>query len=281
VLGALVQNTFGASVFSVTSDGIYKPLYSLPPNFESFAQVQATNGKLYNPGFNGNTKQNLYFSASAAGKDLVEYPFPAGLGSAWQTIAAPGGIYDIVGGPGPQGSTIFDFAQISNTGQFTILHQFSGSDGAPTGIDLALGADGNFYGVGNQQHGGISPGFIFRLTPKGEYSQLVSFPEFPANGFIPIIAASGGNLYGLFGAGGPTNSGELYRATLSGQLETLAYFPKSMALPQTLMQASDGNIYGSTNSNVIFRYDLTTHALTEAYHMAAHGTEGLCYCQLI
>jgi hypothetical protein len=192
VLGALVQNTFGASVFSVTSDGIYKPLYSLPPNFESFAQVQATNGKLYNPGFNGNTKQNLYFSASAAGKDLVEYPFPAGLGSAWQTIAAPGGIYDIVGGPGPQGSTIFDFAQISNTGQFTILHQFSGSDGAPTGIDLALGADGNFYGVGNQQHGGISPGFIFRLTPKGEYSQLVSFPEFPANGFLQAEERRGG-----------------------------------------------------------------------------------------
>jgi uncharacterized repeat protein (TIGR03803 family) len=281
VLGGLDQSTFGTSVFSITSTGTYNLLYSQPAYFSSSAMAQATNGKLYNPGFNGNTKQNLYFSASAAGKDLVEYPFPAGLGSAWQTIAAPGEIYDIVGGPGPQGSTIFDFAQISDAGQFTILHQFGGSDGVPHGINLALGSDSNFYGIGNQTASETSPGFIFRLTAKGDYSQLVSFPKFPANGFIPIIAASDGNLYGLFGAGGPANSGELYRATLSGQLQTLADFPKSMALPQTLMQASDGNIYGSTNSNAIFRYDLTTHALTEAYHMAAHGTQGLCYCQLI
>jgi len=281
VLGGLVQNTFGASVFSVTSNGTYQPLYSLPPNFESVALAQATNGKLYGPGWNGNTKQWFYFSATEAGKAPVEYSFPGNLGSGWQTIAGPGGIYDIVGGPGPQGSTIFDFARISYAGQFTILHQFAGSDGVPHSINLALASDNNFYGIGNETASETSPGFIFRLTPKGEYSQLVSFPKFPANGFIPIIAASDGNLYGLFGAGGPANSGELYRATLTGQLQTLADFPKSMALPQTLMQASDGNIYGSTNSNVIFRYDVTTHALTEAYHMAAHGTQGLCYCQLI
>jgi IPT/TIG domain-containing protein len=279
VLGGLDQSTFGASVFSVTSSGTYNLLYSQPAYFSSSALAQATNGKLYNPGWNGNTKQWFYFSATAAGKDLVEYSLPPNLGSAWQTIAAPGGIYDILGGSGPQGSTTFAFAQISDIGQFTILHQFTGSDGTPTGIDLALGSDNNFYGVGNQQHGGISPGFIFRLTPKGEYSQLVSFPKFPTKGFLSIISASDGNLYGLFGAGGPKDSGELYRATLSGELQTLAYFPSSMALPQTLMQASDGNIYGSTNSNVIFRYDLTSHALTNAYQM--DGAKGLCYCQLI
>ncbi len=281
VLGAWVQSTFGASVFSITTTGTYKPLYSQPPYFTSSAFVQATNGDLYNPGFNGDTQQYYYFSATAAGKNLVEYSLPAGWGSAWQTVAAPGGLYDILASLGPNGSPVFGFARISETGQFTILHQFSGSDGVPHGIDLALGLDGNFYGIGNQTASETSPGFIFRLTPKGEYSQLLSFPKFPTSGFLPIIAGSDGNLYGLFGAGGPSNSGVLYQATLSGQLQTLASFPSSMAAPQTLVQASDGKIYGSTNSNVIFRYDLTTHALTKAYQMAAHGTQGLCYCQLI
>jgi hypothetical protein len=52
VLGFQVQNTFGASLFSIKNAGTYTPLYSLPPNFESSAIVQATNGRLYNPGFN-------------------------------------------------------------------------------------------------------------------------------------------------------------------------------------------------------------------------------------
>jgi len=281
VLGGWDQSTFGASVLSITSTGTYKPLYSQPPYFVSYALAQATNGRLFNPGWNGDATQSIYFSATAAGENLVQYPFPAGLGSTWQTIAAPGGIYDIIGSVNSQGPTTFAFVRISEKGQFTILHQFAGSDGVPHGINLALGSDNSFYGIGNQSASETSPGFIFRLTPKGEYSQLLTFPKFPTNRFLPITAASDGNLYGLFGAGGPSNSGELYRATLSGQLQTMAYFPKSMALPQTLMQASDGNLYGSTNSNVIFRYDLTTHELTNTYQMAAHGTQGICYCQLI
>jgi hypothetical protein len=281
VLGTLDQSTFGASVFSITNAGTFKLLYSQPPYFTSIAIVQATNGHLYNPGFDGNTQQNFYFSTNAAGSDLVEYPFPDNLGSGWQTSVAPGKMYDIVGSSTQEGVTTYDFAQISETGQITVLHQFSGSDGTPTGANLALGPDGNFYGIGNQQPGGISPGFIFRFTPKGEYSQLLAFPEFPEKGFHSIIFASDGNLYGLFGNGGPSNSGTLYQATLSGQLHVLAYFPSTMATPQTLVQASDGSIYGSTNSSAIFRYDMTTHALTNAYQFVQGGTEGLCYCQLI
>jgi hypothetical protein len=62
---------------------------------------------------------------------------------------------------------------------------------------------------------------------------------------------------------------------------SFAYFPSTMATPQTLAQTSDGNIYGSTNSNFIFRYDMTTHALTTAYQLDEALGEGLCYCQLI
>ncbi len=233
VLGALDQSTFGASVFSITSAGTFKLLYSQPPYFTSIAFVQATNGRLYNPGFRGTTpRQNDYFSATAAGANLLEYPMPDNLGSAWETIVAPGTLYDIVGSSTQEGVTTADFAQISDNGQVTILHQFAGSDGYPTGTNLALGPDGSFHSIGTQQHGGISPGFIFRLTPAGEYSQLLAFPDFPTRGALPVIFASDGNLYGLFGAGGPSHSGTLYRATLSGQLHVLAYFPSTMATPR-------------------------------------------------
>jgi hypothetical protein len=286
VLGLSVQSTYGASAFSITSAGTYKLLYSLPPYFNSSALVQATNGRLYSPGFKGETQQNLYFSTTAAGSELVQYPFPGSWGSAFQTIVAPGELFDIVG-VATAGASIFGFGEISEAGRITILHQFSASDGVPHGFNIALGSDGNFYGIGNQTTSENSPGFIFRFTPKGEYSRLLTFPNFPAkNGFLSLMAASDGNLYGLFGGGGPSNSGMLYRATLSGQFQTLAYFPPDMAVPQTLVQASDGNIYGSTNSSTnypsaIFRYDMTTHALTTAYRFADYGTQGICYCPLV
>ncbi|HUO32549.1 MAG TPA: choice-of-anchor tandem repeat GloVer-containing protein, partial [Bryobacteraceae bacterium] len=142
-------------------------------------------------------------------------------------------------------------------------------------------ADNNFYGIGNEQPGGISPGFIFRLTPKGEYSKLLTFPKFSYNGILNLISASDGNLYGVFAGLGPTNSGIIYKATLSGQLQTVVAFPPSMAGPMSIMQAADGNLYGGTKSQAIFRYDMTAHTLTNAFQLPSGGVDGLCTCQLI
>jgi len=280
VLGAYDGDTFGASVFSITSAGTFKLLYSLPPYYLSAAFAQGTNGNLYVPGFDGENRQSYYFSSTAVGANFVEYPFPGSWASGWQTIAAPDSLYDIFGSVSGTQRT-FAFATISEAGAINVLHQFAGSDGAPTGANLALAADNNFYAVGNDQWGGISPGFIYRMTPKGQYSRLLEFPKFPTKGFLPLIAASDGNLYGTFGAGGPTNSGTLYQATLSGQLKVVAYFPSSMPSPQSLVEASDGSIYGSTDSSAIFRYDPATHALTKMFQFASGGVDGLCTCQLI
>jgi len=69
---------------------------------------------------------------------MVQYPFPGQWGSANQTIAAPGELFDIVGLT-TTGASIFGFGKIWETGQITILHQFSGSDGTPTGHNIVLG----------------------------------------------------------------------------------------------------------------------------------------------
>jgi hypothetical protein len=145
------------------------------------------------------------------------------------------------------------------------------------------GPDGNVYGIGTEQQYGISPGFIFRLTPAGTYSKLLTFPAFPpGGGAIPLIAASDGNLYGSFSGGGVNRTGDIFQATLSGQYQKMADFPATgMSEPRSLMQAADGNLYGSTNFNTIFKYDIATHALTSVYQMDPLGGQGKCGCDII
>jgi len=157
-------------------------------------------------------------------------------------------MYDMVGMM-VGNSTAWALARLSESGKVSILHQFSGSDGAPTGLNLTYGADGNIYGIGNQQPGRIpNSGFIFRLTRSGTYSQLVSFPK-PLSVLWPVLATDG-SLYALFSTGGTNDTGELWRATLSGQLQSVVNFPATvMTQPVTMMQAVDGNLYGSTNSD--------------------------------
>jgi uncharacterized repeat protein (TIGR03803 family) len=282
VLSTRGTNQFGASIFTVTSTGTFNLIHSFAPYVQSHALVQGANGLLYGAGFDSPNFHNFYFSLQASGKNVEQYSLPGQWGSGWQMIVAPPGeIYDIVAENPPGGAKVFGLARIAEDGKVAILHPFSANDCAPTGANLVYGRDGAIYGIGTQQLPGVSPGLIFRYTPRA-LSRLLSFPSFPYGGRLPLMAASDGDLYGLFGAGGANNTGELYRATLSGQFQTLASFPAEQAVqPQTLMQASDGNLYGTTNNTYVFRYDLKTRTLTSVYRLSPGGAQGLCPCELI
>jgi len=280
VLSVATESNFGASIVSVTSAGTFKVFYSLQPNYKSYALVQSANGKLYAPGFS--TQSNFYFSLTPSGKNYQQYPFPGTWGSAWQTIVTPPGpLYDIVA-MDVASNIVWGFARIDEDGKMTVLHQFSGSEGLPVGTDMAYGPDGNIYAVGSQTRY-AGPGFIYRLTPTGAYSQLLTFPSFPVAGHtLPLVVGSDGNLYGTFAGGGTNGTGEIYQAPFSGQLQTVANFPaNSMGKPETLLQAADGNIYGTTLDNFIFRYNLATHTLQAVYHLSSNLSQGKCGCQLV
>jgi uncharacterized protein (TIGR03437 family) len=135
---------------------------------------------------------------------------------------------------------------------FTILASFDGTNGVGPIDALIQGADRNFYGTTS---GG--DGTVFRITPAGEITTLYSFCSLPAcadgvQPFAGLVQASDGTFYGTTQGGGTNDHGTVFKLTAGGA-ETVLYSFCSQtdcadgAAPQSaLLQASDGNFYGTT-----------------------------------
>jgi uncharacterized repeat protein (TIGR03803 family) len=155
------------------------------------------------------------------------------------------------------GGTIF---KITPGGTFTALYIFCTQTGCPDNIGpgfLIQAKDGNLYGTTGY------PGTVFKVTPAGKLTticHLCSQSGCP-DGYGPsgpLVQAANGNLYGttLFGGvdngGIPPGYGTIFEITPSGQLTTIHAFCAQSGcpdgkLPQSgLIQASDGNFYGTT-----------------------------------
>ncbi|MGO8674134.1 MAG: choice-of-anchor tandem repeat GloVer-containing protein, partial [Capsulimonadaceae bacterium] len=186
-------------------------------------------------------------------------------------------------GTGLNGSGDGKIFRVTPTGVETTLHNFlDGSvpnDGwAPMG-PLLLARDGNFYGV--TVHGGsttaIDPngwgyGTVFRMSPSGTVTILHNFGDgsVPNDGTWPyaaLIQASDGKLYGTTAYGGKADLGTVFSITTAGVETVLHQFddgttPNDGEQPLApLLQASDGNFYGTTCSGgsakegTVFRVD--------------------------
>ena len=168
------------------------------------------------------------------------------------------------GGANGQG-TVF---KLTADGTITVLYSFCSqvncTDGQLPAAGLVQGADGNLYGTTeaggaySQPDGVDSPGTIFKITPSGVLTTLHSFSAAGTEGAAPmaaLIQASDGNLYGTTAFGGTHMfaGGVLFRISPSGAFSTLYSF---CALARCadgyyslapLVQASDGNLYGTTS----------------------------------
>ena len=135
-----------------------------------------------------------------------------------------------------------------------MLHSFSGSpgEGAYPIAGLAQGSDGNFYGttiVGGEHNFGTA----FRMDPAGNVTMLHSFSGASGEGadpFAGLVQGSDGNFYGTTALGGAHHVGTLFKITTAGNLTTLYSLSGPTAEGATpfsaLVQASDGNFYGTT-----------------------------------
>jgi uncharacterized repeat protein (TIGR03803 family) len=159
----------------------------------------------------------------------------------------------VAGGAHDEG-TVFE---MTPAGELHTLYSFCSqpgcSDGAVANAGLIQATDGNFYGT--TADGGINnAGTIFEITPAGMLTTRYRFCSQSGcpDGFDPsagLLQAADGNLYGTTYAGGAFGSGSIFKITRAGALTTLASFNGTDgAGPDfgSLIQASDGNFYGTT-----------------------------------
>jgi uncharacterized repeat protein (TIGR03803 family) len=155
-------------------------------------------------------------------------------------------------------------------GALTTLVYFEGTNGLSPRAGLIQATDGNFYGT--TAGGGTSEsGTVFKMTPTGVLTPLISFNN--TNGADPysgLVQATDGNFYGTTVAGGNTSLnggygyGTVFKMTPSGVLTSLISFDGTNgAYPYGgLVQAGDGNLYGTTfsggisNAGTVFRLSL-------------------------
>jgi uncharacterized repeat protein (TIGR03803 family) len=136
-------------------------------------------------------------------------------------------------------------------GTLTVLHSFSGSDGASPQTPLTLGPGGKFYGTTNTG-GANNLGTVFSMKRSGSITTLHSFSA--ADGQNPLGAGLTvglhGDLYSVTSGGGNNGFGTIFKITASGTFTKLYDFDQIHgANPHgSLLLAADGNMYGTTNA---------------------------------
>jgi len=153
--------------------------------------------------------------------------------------------------------------KISPDGTLKTVHSFNGNDGCQVIPGLIQGEDGNFYGASATGIGGTCEsgyGTVFKMTSQGIVSVLYDFctqasgstGEFP---YATLVQGFDGNFYGTTQEGGtgpcPVGGcGTIFKITSEGTLTTLHSFdgPDGYILYSSLVEADDGNFYGTTSA---------------------------------
>jgi uncharacterized repeat protein (TIGR03803 family) len=264
------------TVFKMTPDGKLTTLHNFDDHdgfFPDPGLVQATDGNFYGTTTQGGGSScsgngcGTLFRITAGGALSTLYRFcaktncPDGqlpIGALVQ--ASDGNFYGTTyfGGANNKG-TVF---KITATGKLTTLHSFCAQTNCPDGYGptgaLIQATDGNFYGTTLVGGGSYKSGTVFKITPAGKLTTLYSFcsqnqncPD-GASVFAGLVQASNGDFYGTNTSAGALSGGTLFRITSAGKLTTLYTFCGQVGCPQieqpygTLIQATDGNLYGTT-----------------------------------
>jgi uncharacterized repeat protein (TIGR03803 family) len=274
------------TVFKFAADGTLTTLYRFcvqakcADGADPARTIHATDGSLYGTtNIGGAGDMGTFFSVTPSGTLTTLYSFCAkpqcSDGSeplAGVVQARSGKFYGTTfagGSTTKSDGTVFKFTA---GGALTTLYRFCSqtncADGAAPTAGLLQAADGNFHGttLGGGAHFG---GTVFRITPAGVLTTLYSFCSAAkcADGSGPrseLIQATDGNLYGTTGEGGITNSncthgcGTIFKITTSGVLTTLhsfcarAHCADGSHPNAALLQATDGNFYGSASEGGTF-----------------------------
>jgi uncharacterized repeat protein (TIGR03803 family) len=246
------------SVFSLTTSGVATVLFAFDYTTGSgplAGLTLATDDNYYGAtGSGGTFGLGVLFRISANGSYTVLHDFSGGDGAgpiANPVQASDGNLYGTTSGDaGVYAPTVY---KLTLSGTFTTMFQFTNAQGKIVGGPLVQGSDGNLYGTA--ESGGVSDnGTIFKISTSGALLNDYSFPG-GAAGATPIgtlVQGKDGNFYGNTYTGGSSGLhayGTVFKMNRQGVVSTLYTFQGGAdgAYPEGgLMQATDGNLYGTT-----------------------------------
>ena len=251
--------------FKLTPDGVYTIVKSLLPHYWESSPLgplfRGADGYFYGISFSGSARESrTIFKINPLG-DLTSL-FDFGKSTGIQPLAGlieakDGNFYGTASTGGSFGKgTIY---KLTPDGDLVDVASFTGANGATPLAALLLARDGNFYGT-TYEGGVTNQGTVFRLTPAGVLTTLVSFNgNNGARPYATLIESTDGNLYGTtvgsyVGSDNEgTRYGTVFKITPAGVLTTLVNFtgPNGANPYGALLQAGDGNFYGTTMNSTI------------------------------
>jgi uncharacterized repeat protein (TIGR03803 family) len=270
------------NVYEITPNGTLTSIYSFclqgtppsdcPDGYQPLAPlIQASNGDLYGTTRGGGSNhEGTVFKITTSGKLTTIYSF-CSLGGCvdgeqpWGPLfqASNGDLYGTTSFDGPNSGwgTIF---KMTLAGKLTTIVDFAYTPGGNMPVaGLIEASNGDLYGMtptggGN---GGCTYdcGTVFKITAAGKITYLHNFCSETgcADGGSPqgaLVQASNGNFYGTTSVGGANGYGTVFGITPAGKLTTLYSFCSEAACTDgssprsTLIQATDGNLYGTTEN---------------------------------
>jgi uncharacterized repeat protein (TIGR03803 family) len=271
------------TVFKITTGGTFTSLHDFcaqncnDGGWPYAGLIQPADGSLYGATFVvGVNGYGTLFKIAPGGILTTLQTFDSTDGSGpWALVQASDGNFygttawggahsgPVCGSAGGGCGTVF---KMTPSGHLTTLYNFCSQSGCADGAEpygLIQGSDGNFYGTTN--YGGTyngcdseytyGCGTVFRITPEGTLTTLYSFCTQAgcADGAYPrsaLLQAADGNFYGTTNIGGVNSGGTVFKITVKGALTTFHTFmgPTEGGAPTApLIQATDGNFYGTTS----------------------------------
>jgi uncharacterized repeat protein (TIGR03803 family) len=182
--------------------------------------------------------------------------------------------------------------RITPSGKFKVIHTFDQTNGANPTDPLVLGTDGNFYGT--TELGGTfgkifeNSGVVFKITPAGKYTVLYVFCSQTnctdgANPLDGLVQATDGNFYGTTEYGGTGTGGfrqgVVFKITPAGKLTVLYNFCSLASCKDGsnpyggLVQATDGNFYGTTIAGGANNFGTIFQITPKGKHTLLHSFE--------
>jgi uncharacterized repeat protein (TIGR03803 family) len=214
------------TAFRVSTTGTLTTLFSFANGpeggFLAAGLLKGSDGSFYGTTYKGGASGNgtvFRLTANGALTTLVSFNKSNGAFPLAELVQDAGGMFygtTTSGGAYTNGTVL----RMTPAGLLTTLYSFGGGvDGSYPAAALLLGSDGNFYGT-TAYGGAYGDGIVFRLTPDGTLTTLVSFDGYAgANPEAALIEDADGSLLGTTQNGGASNAGVIFRLSFSGAIQ--------------------------------------------------------------